>query len=156
MYFFCWIIFFSIFIMYVWQQEGTISSVYIFYEKSCYFKIMPMVFGGEVDWATRCSQCDPSVLFISDFHHFHFLNFSFRNGPLIKLFDVSGFFKIYWWLLEIKGTILCVYFWYGKQCYFKVIKNGGWWGGGWSEMRLATFIAFCLFQIFKRPITFIF
>ena len=79
-------------IMFVWQQEGIISSVYIFYEKLCYFKIIAMVFGGEVDWATRCSQCDPSVLFISDFHHFHFLNFSFRKGPPLKPFDVFRLF----------------------------------------------------------------
>ena len=62
---FCWNIIFCIFIMFVWKQGRTISLV--FYGKWCYFKIMPMVVGGEVDWATRCSQCNPSVSFMLDF-----------------------------------------------------------------------------------------
>ena len=96
-----------------------------------------MVVGGEVD-----SKCFGYFRFSIGPITFIFLTFPIEKALPVKLFDVS--------------IVVIVYFWYGKRCYFKVIKNGGWWGGGWSEMRLATFIAFCLFQIFKRPITFIF
>ena len=123
---FCWIIFFSISIMFFYGcwigPHGAPSAIQVF----CLFQNF------------------------HNTHHFHFLYISWRKGHPCKTF------LCIYWSLEIGGTILIVYFWYGKRCYFKVIKNGGWWGGGWSEMRLSTFIAFCLFQIFKGPITFIF
>ena len=77
---------------------------------------------------------------------FIFLMFPLEKDPHVKLFDVSVSFNLLF--IGNQGN--------SSDCFFLVRNNGGRWGGGWSEMRLATFIAFCLFQIFKGPITFIF